>query len=326
MNKYVKYSVIFISIILSFIIIYYIIKIIIFFFNTKKSLNYAIFNTDKCGIRQCPAVENTEIRQYPPIIQTKVFNIDIVKYCSSLVYILEDASFKKINPVFPKELNLIKELYDNVNEPVYGCILQNVDTVWIIFRGSQTINEWQQDFIQQQSNYLNSKFSHLQTKSHSLQSYKNSSGISPSIHKGFIYIYEQFRQQILDALKNISNISNIIISGHSLGAAISTINALDLFQQNYKSIVVYNFASPRVGDPVFVEIFNNSEIKNFRIVNIADIIPTLPLSVFPNLVNPKIPILYEHCGQAITFTDNWLSIMNNHLMPVHMLALNNFKY
>ena len=47
----------------------------------------------------------------------------------------------------------------------------------------------------------------------------------------------------------------IIVSGHRLGAAIATLVGIDLLQSGYTNIVVYSFASPRIGDNVFKTFF-----------------------------------------------------------------------
>ena len=72
----------------------------------------------------------------------------------------------------------------------------------------------------------------------------------------------------------------------------------ELKQQGY-STVIYNFASPRVGNKAFCNIINSMDVKIFRIVNTADVIPTLPLSVSPNYTkgNANYPVMYAHCGE-----------------------------
>ena len=84
--------------------------------------------------------------------------------------------------------------------------------------------------------------------------------------------------------------------------------------------VVYNFASPRVGNPDFCDIINTT-LPVYRIVNTADIIPTLPPSVSPNFLNNEKPYIYKHCGIGKYFTDNWSSLLNNHLMNVYNNSL-----
>ncbi|WP_236557003.1 hypothetical protein [Calothrix sp. PCC 7507] len=75
-------------------------------------------------------------------------------------------------------------------------------------------------------------------------------------------------------------------------------------------LLLYNFASPRVGDSQFACSINNSmsDSQLYRIVNTEDIVPTLPLSKALH------GYIYEHIGQQITFTAQYLSIGENHSM------------
>lgn len=51
--------------------------------------------------------------------------------------------------------------------------------------------------------------------------------------------------------------------------------------------VLYTFASPRVGDPDFVNVFNSLSLTSWRIVNTADIVPRLPPGLFFRHVNAE---------------------------------------
>lgn len=128
-----------------------------------------------------------------------------------------------------------------------------------------------------------------------------------------------FRKELLDTLLKIDKDKNkkIIVSGHSLGAGISTVVGADLANDGYK-VVVYNFASPRVGDQNFCKLISSLKLKIFRVV-----IPTLPPSVSPNFKDPENPYQYIHCGILKAFSDSWKSLLNNHLMGVYINALQN---
>ena len=41
---------------------------------------------------------------------------------------------------------------------------------------------------------------------------------------------------------------------------------------------MYNYAGPRVGDPIFVDAYNFFVPQSYRVVNLADMIPMLPPS------------------------------------------------
>ena len=74
------------------------------------------------------------------------------------------------------------------------------------------------------------------------------------------------------------------ITGHSLGAALSTLFALDvaLCRPEIKASHV-NFASPRVGNQAFVEFYQqqlaqqDATTRTLRVQNVLDVVPDLPL-------------------------------------------------
>lgn len=73
-------------------------------------------------------------------------------------------------------------------------------------------------------------------------------------------------------------VSSVTICGHSLGGALVTLLALDLAANtNFKNPMVYSYASPRTGDPLFVSTYNQVVKNSFRIANRLDLVPKLPL-------------------------------------------------
>ncbi len=74
--------------------------------------------------------------------------------------------------------------------------------------------------------------------------------------------------------------SELDIVGHSLGAALATLYALDNARtEKLTTPVLYTFASPMVGDPAFVAAFNQLDLASWRIVNAPDLVPQLPSAI-----------------------------------------------
>ena len=85
--------------------------------------------------------------------------------------------------------------------------------------------------------------------------------------------------QALSSMNFSKPIGSLYICGHSLGAAVATLLALDIAHNNkdFPEPIVYTFASPRVGGFLFAHIYNQSIQQNYRIFNPHDLVPKLPL-------------------------------------------------
>ncbi len=105
------------------------------------------------------------------------------------------------------------------------------------------------------------------------------------VHSGFLMAYRgvraKVRRIVLELLSDEGD-SHIYVTGHSLGGALATLCALDLWHLlNEEGIVgvpitMYNFGSPRVGTPRFVTSYNKKVTDSWRIVNDVDIVTTVP--------------------------------------------------
>jgi Lipase (class 3) len=84
--------------------------------------------------------------------------------------------------------------------------------------------------------------------------------------------------QALTGLPWKTPVSAITICGHSLGGALATLLALDVAANTpFQHPVVYTYASPRTGDPLFVSTYDQVVPQTFRIANRLDLVPKLPL-------------------------------------------------
>jgi predicted lipase len=82
---------------------------------------------------------------------------------------------------------------------------------------------------------------------------------------------------VLKALIIATPGATLTITGHSLGAALATLLALDVTQSGaFATPSVVTFASPLVGDAQFTLTFNTEVPDSWRIANRVDLIPKLP--------------------------------------------------
>ncbi len=113
-----------------------------------------------------------------------------------------------------------------------------------------------------------------------------------TVHQGFQAVYEVVRESVFAQIRNADQrFTRLIVTGHSLGAALSELAAPDLLHNGNLAVLpeVQNFAGPRTGHHDFASIFDVQIDTCFRVVNAWDIVPQLP----PPLA------LFEHVGAAV---------------------------
>jgi len=99
------------------------------------------------------------------------------------------------------------------------------------------------------------------------------------MHKGFYAATISLYPQVLELVKSLSAQAptyKVIITGHSLGGAMSTLTyyflSHDLPHLNY---VLITFGEPRAGDRAFADYINRQNLTSARVVNELDIVPHL---------------------------------------------------
>jgi hypothetical protein len=144
------------------------------------------------------------------------------------------------------------------------------------------------------------------------------------IHGGFLNFYQSFRDKMFNTIKlYYNNETQLIISGFSLGGAISTLAALDLcdYQNNTTNLVHYSFASPRIFNIVGANHYNSFNIYSYRIYNDSDIVPSLPFPIMISSIKTNSLVIQDfmHVGtnantNVIYFNNNMDNYYNNHIL------------
>ncbi len=164
---------------------------------------------------------------------------------------------------------------DDKGTDVQCYIRVRAKKIIITFRGSESKKDWDAD--------LNFK--------KMVMPYDNMAG-KIKVHSGFITSYKDknIRDRIAQIIRQYNDRQKIYITGHSYGAALAMLCAVDL-QYNFpnKYYEVYLYGCPRVGNAAFVKSYNKRVVNTFRVENGNDAVTKVPF----NLMG------YRHAGVKI---------------------------
>ena len=102
--------------------------------------------------------------------------------------------------------------------------------IYVSFRGSETIQNWVDNLDVRQTEYPKCD--------------------GCEVHEGFYRTEQTAFPQVLaavQALKEQFPSYTVVVTGHSLGAALATLTAFDLMEAGVGSVTSFHFGSPRVG-------------------------------------------------------------------------------
>jgi hypothetical protein len=175
--------------------------------------------------------------------------------------------FTVIATIYAKELST--DLQRRENFVTFGFVARSHSHVVIAFRGTETIWEWIQD-----ADFLTTPYPFV----------PHGGGTDD----GFTEVYKSLcldpkspSQRLVHSLPQLlgnNPQTSFIVCGHSLGAAIASLFALDVVGNSIlpASMQVYTFASPYVGNQQFAKTYNATVPNTSRIVNRLDIVTHLP--------------------------------------------------
>jgi triacylglycerol lipase len=173
------------------------------------------------------------------------------------------------------------------------CIDQKNERIVIAFRGSVFFHDWLDDF-----DFAPAPYSPLPGRG--------------TVHQGFLLVYETVRASVRSTLTKLlqgpaASYKKILITGHSLGGALSSLSAPDLVSDLAAKLepAVYTWSEPRVGHHDYVQFFDAHVNLCYRIVNLWDVVPHLP----------PILALYEHEGSSLHINSGFsLDMVHNHVL------------
>ncbi len=207
-------------------------------------------------------------------------------YCSSIVYLLTK---EKIQSRLPQgfTVDLLSDtkhmmFEDNGEYTDTQCFTAyNDNNIVIAFRGSETpsfseIDSWGATFYDWAMTDIVSGLFMVNHPDAPLDW-----GYQPQIGYGWWDAYESVREEIKNSIANIDSIQvnnvnvtrKILICGHSLGATLATLCALDISRSLHREVTNYTIGSPRVGNIAFTDFYQSHVIDSHRMVNGWDPVP-----------------------------------------------------
>ncbi|PPT07826.1 Lipase family protein [Geitlerinema sp. FC II] len=197
--------------------------------------------------------------------------------------------------------HVLKEMeVPEIRQVYYGFVLTSPQHHIVVFRGTQELDEW---------------IANLDAS----QEYYRIYDISPGrVHKGFNDIYQEtLDEQVRAVVGSLDPNLPCYFTGHSLGGALAVLAAIDIaesFSDRRARLRAYTYGTPRVGDPIFAKYYSELVPNTYRIVNIADVTPTLPPTVLGKQV-------YLHVGQEWSFLNQTGDMSPNHQLAAYRAAI-----
>jgi predicted lipase len=184
----------------------------------------------------------------------------------------------------------------------YGFLLTSPTFNLLIFRGTQRQLEWLENVLAIQGDYVNPV---------------NGTAIG-KVHTGIYDFYNtHLAAAVKEAVQSLDHKKPLVFSGHSLGAALATFAAFDLaltLPAFRPGMQIYTYAGPRLGNKDFVEAHSQLIPNHYRVANLADMIPMLPLS---KLLTDD----FIHVGEPWSFLSQQGDIMPNHIVETYRQAI-----
>jgi Lipase (class 3) len=200
-------------------------------------------------------------------------------YTATQIAAITQAGYTYIDALYGNEL--ATDFSPHLGETVtYGFLaVSNTGELVAVIRGTATIDEWLHDF----------SFLFVPNPIHA------GGGLTED---GFTAIYRSLRAgadpnspSAISAITNLvgtNQVNSITVTGHSLGAALATLLALDTGLNSgipSQNLAVYTYASPRVGEIFFHHTYCSVVPHTYRLYNRSDLVPQAPLFPYEHVDN-----------------------------------------
>ena len=208
-------------------------------------------------------------------------------------------------------------LYAIIEKTGERCLLgynKDINSIFVSFRGSSDIKNWIDD---------------IQVRKTCPYNYNK----SICVEKGFYKVYKSLKTDVFNEIKELINhykTKTFLLTGHSLGAALSTLLAYDMIKINEGyEVSLITFGSPRIGNSDFVYDMFKYKLYSKRVTHYYDIVPHMPEEILHYLHIPNEEWYnednshYKDCKDSTTSEDKHCS---NSCSPVHCTSISDHLY
>lgn len=162
----------------------------------------------------------------------------------------------------PAEGFIVKDILHDKKTDVEGFIgiLPSTKTIHIVIRGSSSVRNWIDDFIVVKTPY------------------NTFPDCNCEVHEGFYFSALNISNQTISTVLQLlyeNPTYNVVCSGHSYGAGVTSFLSLELKSFGIESSV-YNYGQPRLGDQNFATFLNTQIPYYWRFTHDNDIVPHVP--------------------------------------------------
>lgn len=145
------------------------------------------------------------------------------------------------------------------------------------------------------------------------------------VHAGYYHYYSSIKNDIIDFIECSSkDIRRIVTTGHSCGGTNAVLASLDIKEHFNVGVSCVTFGAPPLSDETFSENHNKLVPDTYRVVNVEDFAPKLPI---PGLCHVGKPVLLcnskKDCKVRIPLMPS--KIVHSHSMSRYVADLYQIK-
>lgn len=315
-NPTLFWSFLFVTLFLVLVVVVVLIIFSVQVYKYKNAIITSIKNKNECQTDPHKCAYYNVNPEIPDVFPENEFSQPLALFVGQLIFNVEYVNQTK-DLFIPEPLELVGSIFTKEKTaPLFSIVvLDKINKVlYIITRGTRTKTEWKFDFTYQQIQ----PFTGFSNKNWTFDE-------ETLVHSGFYSLFLQVQPQLQRIVEqNLPFVDKIILAGHSLGGAITSLYSAFLSTNiTQKPLLTYTFGKPRVGNIVYSEDMNK-HMTFWRMENEDDPVPSLPWSVTPNVSNPNQSWIYQQEGKNKTYMVNWKSSLLNHSMQSYMTWLETY--